>query len=172
MNAVVRHLSTSVAVALVATTYFVLQPRTERPGPPRPSPALSAPRPPLPPAPPTAREILDRGMALDLWGDQRVRLETLDRRWRSEIGGLEAEIREAEREFAGFAKEARGARGATAREIQRRGAEFSELSAELRERREQHSEAALRILADWQRARLAQARPFGIERRRNDARRS
>jgi hypothetical protein len=169
MTLAVRYLSTSVALALAATTYFVLQPRAERPAPPRPSPALSAPRPPLPPAPPTAREILDRGVALDLWGDQRVRLEALDRLWRREIGGLEAEIREAEREFAGFVTEAQGTRGATPQEVQRRGAEFSQLSAELRERRQHHSEAALRVLADWQRTRLAQSRPFVIEGRSNEA---
>ena len=45
MNPATRYLSTSMALALVATSYFVLQPRAERPGPPRPSPALSAPRP-------------------------------------------------------------------------------------------------------------------------------
>ena len=160
MSPAVRSLSTSVALALVATTYFVLQPRPERPASPRPAAAVSAPRPPLPPAPPTAREILDRGVTLDLWGDQRLRLEALDRLWRREISGLEAEIREAEREFSGFANEAQGARGVTAQEIQRRGAEFSQLSAELRERRQHHSEAALRVLADWQRTRLAQSRPI------------
>jgi hypothetical protein len=169
MNPAARYLSTSVALALVATTYFVLQPRAERPGPPRPSPTLSAPRPALPPAPPTAREILDRGVALDLRGDQLVRLEALDRLWRREIGGLEAEIREAEREFSGFVKEAQGARGVRAQEIQRRGTEFSQLSTELRERRQRHSEAAVRVLANWQRTRLAQAKPFVIEGRSNES---
>ncbi len=169
MNPAVRALSTSVALALVATTYFVLQPRAERPPPPRPSPTLSAPRPPLPPAPPTARGILDRGVALDLWGDQRVRLKALDRLWRREISGLEAEIREAEREFSGFVNEAQGTRGVTAQEIQRRGTEFSQLSAELRERRQHHSEAALRVLADWQRTRLNQARAFAAEGRSHEA---
>ena len=48
-------------------------------------------------------------------------------------------------------------------EIQRRSTEFSRLSAELRERRQHHSEAALRVLADWQRTRLAQSRPFIVE---------
>ena len=172
MNPAARYLSTSVALALVATTYFVLQPRAERPGPPRPSPALSAPRPALPPAPPIAREILDRSVELDLRGDQRVRLEALDRLWRREISGLEAEIGEAEREFSGFVKHAQGVRGVTAQEIQRRGAQFSQLSAELRERRQHHSEAALRVLADWQRTRLAQARPFGTEGRSNEAARN
>jgi hypothetical protein len=102
-------------------------------------------------------------VALDLRGDQRARLETLDRLWRREISGLEAEIREAEHEFSDFAREMQGRRGVTAQEIQRRGTEFSQLSAELRERRRRHSEAALRVLADWQRTRLAQARPFVIE---------
>ena len=169
MNPAVRYLSTSVALALVATTYFVFQPRAERPGPPRPLSVGSAPRSALPRAPFTAREILDRGVALDLWGDQRVRLEALDRLWRRQITGLEAEIREAEREFAGFAKEAQGTRGVTAQELQRRGTEFSQLSAELRERRQHHSEAALRVLADWQRSRLALSRPFVVEGESNGA---
>jgi hypothetical protein len=108
-------------------------------------------------------------VALDLGGHQRVRLEALDRLWRREISGLEAEIREAERELSGFVKEAHGARGVTAQEIERRGAEFSQLSAELRERRQHHSKAALRVLADWQRTRLAHARPFVIEGRSNEA---
>ena len=98
-----------------------------------------------------------------------MRLEALDRLWRREIRGLEAEIREAEREFSSFAKEAQGARGVTAQEIQRRGTEFSQLSAELRERRLHHSEAALRVLADWQRSRLAQSKRFAIEGESNGA---
>jgi hypothetical protein len=169
MKPAVRYVSTSVALALVATTYFVLQPRPDRPGPPRPSAALSAPRPPLPPAPPTAREILGRSVTLDLRDDQRVRLEALERLWHREISGLEAEIGEAEREFSGFVKEAQGVRGMTAREIQRRGAELSQLSAELRERRQRHSEAALRVLADWQRTRLAQSRPIVVGGKSNEA---
>ena len=162
MNPAVRALSTSVALALAATTYFVLQPRAESPGPPRPSSALSAPRPMPPLAPLSAREILDRGVALDLGGEQRRRLEALDRLWRREISGLQAEIRETEREFAGFAEGTRGGRGVTAREIQRRATEFSQLSAEVRQRREHHSEAALAVLAGWQRARLTQSRPVVI----------
>jgi len=112
----------------------------------------------LPPAPLSARVILDRGVALDLGGEQRRRLEALDRLWRHEISGLEAEIRETEREFAGFATETQGARGVTAGGIQRRGGEFGQLGAELRQRREHHSEAVLRVLASWQRARLTQSR--------------
>ena len=168
MSPSARYLSTSLALALVATGYFLLQARTERLAPPRP--ALSAQRPAaLPPAPPTAREVLDRAGTLELGGHQLVRLEALDRLWRREIGGLEAEIRTAEREFSGFVQQAQGARGLTAQEIQRHGTEFSHLSAELRARRLRHSEAALRVLADWQRKRLAESRPLVIEGRSHEA---
>ena len=166
MNPHVRSLSATLVVVLVAAAYFVFQTRVERPGPPRPVSALSAARPTAaPPAPPTAREILDQSVALDLGGDQVVRLKALDRLWTSEIGGLTAMIHEAEREFSGFVKETQGAKGASLQEIQRRSATFSQLSVELRGRRQHHSEAALRVLAEWQRQRLAQSRPPLTERR-------
>lgn len=154
MNPPARYVSTSLALALVAAGYFLLQARMERPGPPRPAPPLAAPRPALPPIPPTARDILDRAVALDLRGDQRVRLEALDQLWRWEISGLEATIRESEREFSAFMSEAQASRGARVQDIQQRAAEFGRLSAELRERRWHHSDGALRVLADWQRERL------------------
>lgn len=174
MNPPVRYLTTTVALVTVALAYVLLQSRVERPAPRLPAPALSAARPaPLPPAPYTAREIVDRAGVLDLGGDQLVRLEALDRLWRSEVSGLEAAIQEAERELSGFMKEAQGGRGASVQEIQRRAASFSQLSAELRERRQHHSEAALYVLADWQRQRLAQSRPPGvIEGRTNETRRN
>ncbi len=166
MNPHVRSLSATLTVVLVAAAYFVFQTRVERPGPPRPAPALSAARPAaVPPAPPTAREVLDQRVALDLSGDQVVRLKALDRLWTQEIGGLTTMIHEAEREFSGFVKETQGAKGASLQEIERRSATFRQLSVELRERRQYHSEAALRVLAEWQRQRLAQSRPPHIERR-------
>jgi hypothetical protein len=171
MNPHARSLSATLAVVLVAAAYFVYQARMERPGPPRPAPVLSTERPAaLPPAPPTARQILDQRVALDLSGDQAVRLKALDRLWAREISGLEAMIHEAEREFSSFVNEAQGTKGASLQEIQQRSAEFSQLSAEMRERRQHHSEAALRVLAEWQRQRLAQSRPPLTERRTNEAR--
>lgn len=168
MNPQARSLSATLAVALIAAAYFVFQARIDRPAAPRPAPALSAAGPAtLPAAPPTAREILDRAVALDLWGEQRVRLEALDSVWSKEVSGLEAALQEAEREFSRFMKEAQGARGASIQEIQRRSAEFGRLTAELRERHQRHSEAALRVLADWQRERLAQSRSSAIEGRTN-----
>ena len=169
MNPQVRSLAATLAVVLVAAAYFVFQARMERPGPPRPAPALSAPRPAaLPSAPPTAREILDQAGTLDLRGEQIVRLNALDRLWTSELSGLQARVDAAEREFSVFASESRGAKRAGLAEIQRRSAEFGQLSAELRERRQHHSDAALGVLAEWQRQRLAQSRRPVIEGRSHE----
>ena len=174
MNPHLRSLTATLALVAVATAYVLLQSRSERPAPRLPAPALSAARPAaLPAAPHTAREILDRTVMLDLWGHQLVRLEALDRLWRREISGLEAAIHEAERELSGFMKEAQGSKGATSiQEIQRRSLEFTQLSADLRERRQAHSEAALRVLADWQRHRLARSRPSVTEGRTNEVARN
>jgi hypothetical protein len=167
MNPHVRSLSAALALVIVAAAYFVFQARIERPGPPRPAPALSAARPTaLPPARPTARDILDQRVTLDLRGDQIVQLKALDRLWTREISGLTAMIHEAEREFSIFASAAQGTRRASLPEIQRRSAEWSQLSAELRERRQHHSDAALRVLAEWQQ-RLTQSKAPLIERRSN-----
>lgn len=171
MNPHARSLAATLAVVLVAVAYFVYQTRIERPGPPRPAPALSAARPPgLPAPPPTAHEILDQSVTLDLRGDQVVRLKALDRLWTREISGLQPMIHEAEREFSGFVNDAKGTKRASLQEIQQRSATLSRLSAELRERRQHHAEAALGVLAEWQRQRLAQSRPPITERRTDEAR--
>ena len=169
MSPRVLYLSTTLALVAVAVVAVLLQGRLERPAPRSPAPrppawsAAPAVRPAaLPPAPPTAREILDRAMVLDLRVDQVVRLQALDRLWRSEAGRLEGAIREAEREFSAFVKEAQTSRGTSGQEIQRRSAEWSELSAALREARQHHAEAALGLLADWQRQRLARMRTSAV----------
>jgi hypothetical protein len=160
MNPHVRSLATALALVVVAAAYLVYQSRMERPGPPRPSSVLSAARPTtLPSAPPTARDILDRAWALDLRDEQFMRLQALDRVWKSESSGLEARIQEAEREFSHSAAEAQGKNGANLRELQERSGEFSRLSAELRQRRLHHSDAALGVLYQWQRQRLGNLRP-------------
>ena len=160
MSPHVRSLSMALALVIVAAAYFGYQSRVERPGPPRPSSVLSAARPPtLPSAPPTARDILDRAWSLELRHDQFMRLQALDRVWKSESSGLEARILEAEREFSHFAAEAQGKKAANLRELQQRSGEFSRLSAELRERRLYHSDAALGELYQWQRERLIHLRP-------------
>jgi hypothetical protein len=173
MNQHARALAAALALAIVAVAYFVYHARPDGPGPPRPAPSLSAARPAaLPPAPLTAREILDQRGPLDLRGDQIVRLKALDRLWTREISGLESMIRDAEREFSNFASEAQGARRASLREIQQRSAEFGQLSTELRERRQHHSEAALRVLDEWQRQRVTSSRPSVTERRNDEAARN
>jgi hypothetical protein len=165
-----RALAAALALGIVAVAYFVYQGRMDRPGPPRPASSLSAARPAaLPSAPPTAAEILDQSMTLDLRRDQVVRLKALDRSSRSEISRLTAMIHDTERDFSIFASKAQGTK-ASLPEIQQRSAEFRQLSAELRERRQQHSDAALNVLDGWQRQRLS--RRAGTERRSDEAARN
>ena len=112
-------------------------------------------RPAMPAPPPTAREILDRGALLDLRAEQRTRLRALDARWAPESAAADARLRVATDEFARFMEDARGAGRANLADIQRRSAEISELSAEMREHRRRHADAAAAILTDWQRGRLS-----------------
>ena len=67
---------------------------------------------------------------------------------------LTAMIHEADEEFFVFVKKREGMVRTSLPEIQRHSATFSELSVALRERRQHHSEAGLRVLAEWQRQRL------------------
>lgn len=154
-----RYLTTTLALVAVLLGYGVMQWRAERPGPPRPVRSATSPeaRPPAaPPAPLLARDILARDVALSLTSDQTARLEALDRAWKDEAGPLEANLRAATMEFSRFMSEAQTRRGTSLQEVQRRTAELSELSAALRERQRLHAEAAARVLANWQHARLAQ----------------
>ncbi len=158
MSPGVRYLSTTLALVAVAVAYVVLQRPPERPAP-RPPARSSAPavRPvALPPAPITARELLDRAATLDLRQDQVGRLQALDRRWRAEARELEEAAAKAQQEFSAFMNGTGRSRGPTVQEIQRRSAEFSSVSAALRESRQRHADAAIRLLADWQRTRLSQ----------------
>lgn len=155
MNARRRFLATSLALLAVGLGYALVQGKAARPAPPRPTGVVAAPRIP-PPAAPAARQILGRGMALSLTADQKRRLEILAGEWASESARLEAELQAATAEFSRFMGEAQGSRGTSVQEIQRRSADVSELSALLRERRRLHGEGAAGLLADWQRAKLAQ----------------
>ena len=132
-------------------------------GPYHARPGLTAPaasrtpvltRPTMPALPPTAGDILDRGTLLDLKTEQRARLRALDARWAAESAAADARLRAATEEFARFMEAARGAGRTNLADIQRRSAEISELSAEMREERRRHADAAAAILTDWQRGRL------------------
>lgn len=161
MSPRVRYLSTTVAlVALVAAYVFWQGRRPERPTPRLPAASAPVIRPATPapaPLPPTAREILDRAVALDLSDHQVIRLRALDRLWTSEASRLDASIQVAKGEFSAFMNTAQASGGANMQEIQARSAELRRLSALLRERRQQHSDVAVGLLADWQRQRLAKA---------------
>jgi hypothetical protein len=160
MSPRVRYLSTTVALVALAVAYVLWQGRLERPAPRLPAASAPVIRPASPapvPLPPTAREILDRAVALDLSDHQVIRLHALDRLWTSEASGLEAAIRGTEGEFSAFMTTAQASGGANMQEIQSRSAELRRLSALLRERRQQHRDVAVGLLADWQRQRLAKA---------------
>lgn len=160
MSPRLRYLSTTVALVALAAAYVLWQGRLERPAPRLPAssaPVIRPASPPRVPRPPTAREILDRAVALELSDHQVIRLHALDRLWGSEASRLEAAIREAEGEVSTFMEEAKVSRGASVQEIQRRSTDLRNLGALLRERRQQHSDAAVGLLAEWQRRRLAKA---------------
>lgn len=160
MSPRVRYLSTTVAVVALAAAYVFWQGRFERPTLRLPAGSAPVIRPASPapvPLPPTAREILGRAAALDLSDHQVIRLHALDRLWTSEAGRLAAAIQGAEGEFSTFMKTAQASGGASMQEIQSRSEELRRLGALLRERRQQHSDVAVGLLADWQRQRLAKA---------------
>lgn len=159
MSPQVRYLSTTAALVAVAVAYILWQRPLDRPTPRLPAASAAAARPTAPPMPPTARRVLDQAMALGLTHNQIARLRELDRVWTSEERELQAAIRDAELELAAFMSEAQASRGATVQQIQQRSAEFSSLSAKLRERRRRHSEAALQVLDVSQRHRLAGIEP-------------
>ena len=155
-----RYLVTSLALLAVGFGYALTQGRVvERPAPPRPTGVAASPRILPPPALPAAREILGRGLALSLTADQKRRLETLAGEWASESARLETELRAATAEFSSFMSEAQARRGASLGEIQRRSADFSKISAHLREQRRLHGQAAAGLLTDRQRQRLAHPVP-------------
>ena len=154
MSPSLRYLSTTVALLAVGLGYALIQGRGERPTP-RPAAQSEAVARPVPPpaAPPTAGEILERRASFSLAADQVSRLEALDAEWKREAA--------AEQALSRFMKEAQSAGGTSVQEIQRRSAEFRELSAALRERRRLHSEAAAHVLTESQRRQLAAATSTG-----------
>lgn len=159
MSPRVRYLSTTVALVAAVGAYALWQRPLDRPTPRLPAASALAARPAPPPMPPTARRILDQAAVLGLSHDQMARLQALDRSWTSEERELQAAIRGAERDLSAFMKEAQGSGGASVQQIQQQSAEFSSLSATLREHRRHHWEAALQILDGSQRHRLAGGGP-------------
>ncbi len=158
MSPRVRSLSTMLALLAVAGGYALSQGWIDRPGP-RPVAREAGARPAPPPAPaPSAREILDRGEAWGLSGEQAARLRALDTEWARRASDLQAAIDDAERQFSAFMKEAQGGRGASLQEIQRRSANLRDLSATLREARRQHGLASAEVLTEHQRLTQGDAR--------------
>ena len=153
MSVTHRYLTTSLVLLAVAFGYALTQTRGERPALPRPAGVAAAPR--VPPPLPSARDILDRGVALSLRAEQTRRLEALAREWSSETARLEAELQAATAEFSRFMSEAQERRGTSLQEIQHRSADVSDLGTHLREQRRLHGQAAAGLLTDRQRQRLA-----------------
>jgi hypothetical protein len=150
MSGGLRYLAATLALAAIGLGYFLVQRDHARPGP-RLVPWPAEARPIVRPLPPTARVILDRGAELSLTRDQMARLEALDQRWQAESVGLEDAVQREEEAFRRFMQEAQAAGKTSAQEIQRRSADLRELSETLRERQQQHAEAAREVLTESQR---------------------
>lgn len=153
MSPRLRYLFTTLALLTIGLGYALVQGGPARPAPQIEKSAAAA-RPPAPPLP-TARQILDRETDLSLRADQKDRLTALDGRWRKESAPLEAARMTAEQEFSLFMKEAQAGGKTSLQEIQRRSAEFRDLSTALREGRRRHAEAAAHILTESQQRALA-----------------
>lgn len=151
MSAWRRYLVTTLTLLALAALYVTIGAWGDRPAPRLPRTAALVTRLPGTPA---AREILARGTELVLTDEQRAQLEALDRAWRAEGAALRASTDEAGEEFSAFARR-QGARGASLAEVERHSARYRELSAELRANRVRHAVAAMAILNDTQRGRLA-----------------
>jgi predicted acylesterase/phospholipase RssA len=148
-----RYLATTLMLAAIGVGFVMLQGRLQPPAPRLERRLDPAARPPVPPAaPPSAREVLDRRAALALAPEQVMQLEALDRRWGEESRELTAAVARAQEEFTRFMGAQAGR--ASLPEIQRQSASFRELSAELREQRRRHADAAAGLLTESQRAML------------------
>ena len=151
-----RYVTTTLLMIAVAAVAVALQGRDERPalrlaaGQARATSRLPAPPPPL-----TATALLGLYAELALSHAQVGQLEDAARRWREETAGLEAAAERARAELARFVETAGGR--ASVDELQRRSAEYRELSAELRSRRVRHAGAVHAMLTDTQRSTLARA---------------
>jgi hypothetical protein len=173
MTPAARSLSAGLALVAVAAGAALLTSGSPRPSPRLPEGSATAPRPAPPVAPPTAREILARASALALTAGQRRELEALDRRWQTREQALAAAAEDGQRELSAFMTEAGAGRSVPLRDIRERAAAFSERSAELREERARHAEAALGLLTTSQARQLLDmhttpTRPGGTNEARND----
>jgi hypothetical protein len=139
----------TLALTALAALFITGQGLARRPGPSLERAAGTVSRPA--PALPSARQIIERGRDLGLRPDQIARLEALDARWRREAHAVDAPLEAAARQLAAFMKEAQDRRGASLAELQRRSADYRELSAELRERRLRHAAETLAVLSPSQR---------------------
>ena len=149
-------LAAASALVIVAVGWTIFQTRTERPRLSLPrSAAITRPAPTA--LPPTARDILDGGVLLDLNAAQRTRLRALEATWARESGAVQAELDAAMADFSRFMDEASATGRTSLQEIRRGSAAISELSSALREQRRLHAAAAAAVLTDWQRTRLGEA---------------
>jgi hypothetical protein len=140
----------------VAAAGLVLQSAPPRPAPAIQRPAQHAGRRTPPPRPITARGVLEGRAQLGLTASQAARLEVLDRDWSERNRDLDAALEAARQEVARHVESQPGGRTSLA-ELERRSADFQDLSAELRQRRRLHADATLEILTEPQRRQLVPA---------------
>jgi hypothetical protein len=153
MNPGRRLMTVALTLAVVAVGWAVSAPRPERPRPSLVKPvAVSRPAPAT--LPPTARDILQGGVLLDLREAQRTRLRALDAEWTRQSVASQAQLDAAMADFARFMDEARASGRTSVQDIQRHSAEIGALSADLRALRRVHAESAAAVLTAWQRGRL------------------
>lgn len=151
-----QYLVTTLVLIAMGAGYVLM---SERPGRRALRPAEASADRRMSPVPPTAREILDRATDLALTGEQRGRVEALDRRWREEAAGVERELKEAEEEFSRFLAKAQTQGRVSLQEIQGRSKDVRRLGEVLRQEREEHSKAAVQILTEIQRGTLLASSP-------------
>ena len=153
-----RHMPATLAVTAIAVAYIITQGVGQRPTPRLERPAQTERPRALPSQPPSARDVLDRRADLALSVGQVAKLQELAREWQKASAALGTTIEAARVDFSRFMEERR-ARSASVQEIQRQSEEFRELSAELRQRRLDHAQAAAALLTETQRQKLAVVPP-------------
>lgn len=156
MSVRARYLLTTLMFLAVAVAIVLAQGRAPRPGPRLEGPPVTVSRPgPLPSPPPSAAQILEWRESLALAAAQVARLHRLADGWVGESARLDAAVEAERSKFARFMDTQKGR--APLGEIERQSADLKEASAELRTARRRHSDEALAVLSESQRARLREA---------------
>jgi hypothetical protein len=150
VNVRTRFLTTAIAMLAAGAVWFATVDRAAPRAAPRTAKTAASARGSLG-SPPTAVAILaTEGLALT--SGQRAALESRAARWAHEGGRLEADVEVVTKAFEGFMRDAQDKGRTTLAEVRTRSEAFQSISAELRERRQRHSDDALSVLDERQRA--------------------